>query len=412
MSAHKVVFIGAAGEMSRVAIEAMARAPEDIEFLLTDIRPELVEPVAKKLGPRAKVAKLDLYDAASLRATIEDASLVILGAGPYIRTSAPVIEACLELKIPYLDFDDDVESTEHALSLDATAKEAGIPIYVGCGASPGMSNVMAVDAANDLDTVERIDMTWLVGDERPHVGRAVLEHMLHISAGECRTWEDGRAVVHESFVANDVFPIIKGEPDIRLFETAHPEPVTLPRKYPEATRIRCYGGLHPAPLNGFMKGMGQAIEKGQISQKDAVDFTHNVTTGGLGNLAGWRIALKAMREQVKAGHATNKEFLTFIGVSAVRRTFSYKGGVMAQVYGTKDGRPAVSSRRTQMLPGNVMNNMGGVTGTPCAAFAVMALKEAGQRSGAFSPEDWADPKAFYDALEACGVPRNEIVEIF
>ena len=129
--------------MCRVAIEALAKAPHDLEFVLADIRPELVEPLAGKLGTRAKVQKLDLYDADALRATIAGSSLVILGAGPYVRTSAPVIEACLELKIPYLDYDEDVESTEHALALDARAKEAGIPMYVGCGASPGMSNVMA-----------------------------------------------------------------------------------------------------------------------------------------------------------------------------------------------------------------------------------------------------------------------------
>lgn len=41
----------------------------------------------------------------------------MLGTGPYIRTSAPVTEACLRARVPYLDFDDDVESTQHALSL-------------------------------------------------------------------------------------------------------------------------------------------------------------------------------------------------------------------------------------------------------------------------------------------------------
>ena len=57
---------------------------------------------------------------------------------------------------------------------------------------------MAVDAAGDLDTVENIDLCWPVGDERPNVGRAVLEHLLHIAAGDCVTWEGGRRVVHET----------------------------------------------------------------------------------------------------------------------------------------------------------------------------------------------------------------------
>ncbi|MFJ8660407.1 hypothetical protein [Streptomyces sp. NPDC093795] len=83
-----------------------------------------------------------------------------------------MITACIELKVPYLDFDDDVESTQHALGLADKAQEAGIPLCIGCGASPGMSNVLAVDAANELDTVEDIEMFWTVGDERPaSVGR-------------------------------------------------------------------------------------------------------------------------------------------------------------------------------------------------------------------------------------------------
>ncbi len=31
--------------------------------------------------------------------------------------------------------------------------------------------------------------------------------------------------------------------------------------------------------------------------------------------------------------------------------------------------------------------MGGITGTACAAFAVLALEESGTRAGAFAPED-------------------------
>ncbi|WP_216637573.1 saccharopine dehydrogenase family protein [Mycobacterium asiaticum] len=410
LATRKVVFIGAAGEMCRVAVEALAKAPTDLNFVLSDIRPEQVEPLARKLDGRATAQQLDLYDADALRATIAGASLVILGAGPYVRTSAPVIEACLELKIPYLDYDDDVESTEHALSLAGRAKEAGIPIYVGCGASPGMSNVMAVDAADDLDTVERIDLCWLVGEERPNVGRAVLEHMLSISAGDCETWDHGARTVHESFLPAGTFPILADQEEVLLYETAHPEPVTLPRKYFQASRIRCVGGLDPAPMNGLFRGVALAIQNGEISMQDGVDFVFSVATGGLGSVAGWKHALNGMRAQIRRSEISRGEMLKFFVLSAARRRYPYRGGLLVQVHGLRDGKPAVSSRRTRMADGNVMNNMGGMTGTPCAAFALLALDDAEQRSGAFAPEDWADPKKFYDALEAVGVPRDQIVE--
>lgn len=287
MGAKRVVFVGAAGEMCRVAIERFALAPGDWELVLADIRPDLVEPLAKRL-PRglATVQRLDLFDEEDLLSTVTDASLVVLGAGPYIRTSGPMIKACLAAGVLYLDFDDDVESTQHALSLRDDAQAAGIPLYVGCGASPGMSNVLAVDAASDLDSVDNIDLAWLVGDERPNVGRAVLEHLLHISAGDCVTWEDGRQVTHETFVETDTVPILAGEPDVLLYETAHPEPATLPRKYPTAQRIRCVGGLDPAPLNGLARGMGLAVQNGSMTVAEAVDFIQDIVKGDMGSITG------------------------------------------------------------------------------------------------------------------------------
>ncbi|GAA1482154.1 saccharopine dehydrogenase NADP-binding domain-containing protein [Gordonia sinesedis] len=407
----RVVFIGAAGEMCRVAIERFARADGDWPLVLADIRPELLEPLMATLpAGRATAVRADLFDPASLADLVAGAALVVLGAGPYIRTSEPVIDACLAAGVPYLDFDDDVESTEHALGLDERAKAAAIPLYIGCGASPGMSNVMAVDAAGDLDEVDAIDLAWLVGEERPNVGRAVIEHMLHISAGECVTWENGQRTMHETFVETLPVPIVAGEPDRLLYETAHPEPVTLPRKYPGAERIRCVGGLDPVAMNGLFRGVALAMQRGDLSTEQGIDFVHGVAVGGMGNLSGWRAAARGMVGQIRRGEMRPGSAFLFAAKSAVRQLFPYKGGLVASAYGLADGKPARSTRRMAMNPDGPMNNMGGVTGTACAAFAVLALDQSGSRTGAFAPEDWAEPAAFYRALERVGVPRRDIVE--
>lgn len=412
-SSQRIVFIGAAGEMCRIAIERFAKAPGDYELLLTDIRPELLDPLVATLpSGRATTQRLDLYDAADLRRTIAGAALVVLGAGPYLRTFGPVIEACLELKVPYLDMDDDVESTEHALTLHERAKAAGIPIYVGCGTSPGHSNILAVDAARDLDTVEGIDLCWLIGEERPVVGRAVLEHMLHISGGDCVTWDDGRRVTRESFVQTGHFPMLDGEPDLLLYETAHPEPVTLPRRFPDAERIRCFGGLDPAPLNGMFRGLARAIQSGKLTQKQAVDFAYDVATGGIGRpLRGWRHAIGGTVGQVRRGESGAGVLARYVGREAIGRRDPFVGGILVTAYGVKDGKPARSTRRTRLDPDREFSSMGQATGTPCAAIALLALAEAGVRAGAFAPEDWVDPEKYYQALESVGIPREEIVEV-
>jgi hypothetical protein len=413
VSNRRVVFIGAAGEMCRLAVERFAVADGDWELALYDIRPELLEPLVKRLpAGRATARRLDLYDREGLREAIDGAALVVLGAGPYIRTSGPVIEACLEAKVPYLDFDDDVESTEHALSLREKAEEAGIPLYVGCGASPGTTNVLVADAANELDTVENIDVCWVVGDERPGVGRAVLEHLMHIAAGPCVTWENGERVMHETWVETGSAPMGGGLGDTLMYETAHPEPVTLPRRYPEAKRIRCLGGLDPAPFNGIARGLGLAVHEGKMTVDDAVGFLEDLLNGKVGTATGWRHAIGGMIGQIRRGESGFGEMVKFLASSALRRTYPYRGGLLARVTGTRDGIPAVVTRRTSLsgLGSYFMRDMAAITGTSCAAFMVLALDEGGTRTGAFAPEDWADPHAFYKALERIGTPHAEIVE--
>jgi hypothetical protein len=75
--------------------------------------------------------------------------------------------------------------------------------------------------------------------------------------------------------------------------------------------------------------------------------------------------------------------------------------------GTPTFKQAAEHATTQK---HEMRDMAAITGTACAAFMVLALDETGTRSGAFAPEDWADPRAFYKALERVGTPNTEIVE--
>lgn len=106
----QVAVIGAAGEMAPEAIEALTKAREHLEFLLSQARPDLVEPVAKKLGSRAKIAKRDLYDAANLARPGRIAGRA--RRRPHIRTFEPVIEACLELTYQFCALLLSFQSTE------------------------------------------------------------------------------------------------------------------------------------------------------------------------------------------------------------------------------------------------------------------------------------------------------------
>ena len=414
MPTKRIVFIGAAGEMCRLAVERFAVAGGNWELALYDIRPELLDRLVQRLpSGLATAARLDLYDPEGLRNAIEGAALVVLGAGPYNRTAGPVMEACLVAKVPYLDFDDDIESTLHALSLHDDARAAGVPMYIGCGASPGITNVLVADATDELDSVENIDVYWVVGDERGSIGRAVLDHMLRVAAGPCMTWENGGPVMHQSFVETRWTELGGGLGLTMVHETAHPEPVTLPRKYPNAKNIRCFGGLDPAPYNGLVRGVGLAVQKGQMPAEEAVDFLEALLTNKFGSMKGWRHALAGLRDLVRTGEATRTELIKFLALSAAGRTFPYKAGVKVEVTGLRNGLPTVVSRRTPVSgPGTYLfADMAAATGTACAAFMLVALdEEPGTRAGVFTPEQWAEPERFYKGLQRVGTPRDEILD--
>lgn len=449
-SSKPIIFLGAAGEMCRIAIERYAKASTS-PIVLTDINLSAVQELAKSIpaADRCKTFKLDIFNKTELLAAITGVGLVVLGAGPYSKTSPPVIEACIEAKVSYLDFDDDVESTLSALDLDKRAKEAGIACYVGCGSSPGMSNVMAVDAAKALDSVTQIDLCWLVGQSAGGgAGKAVLEHLLHVAAGPCLTWEHGKPALHETYVETAYAPMT-GDVEVMMHETAHPEPVTLPRLFPDADRIRCLGGLFPLPMFGVARGLGVAVRRGALPMAEVVDFLYNAvnmqipaevwvqtlaqlkhrvpdvviedpelqamvaSADGSQSSGAWDGALDGMIEQVEAGECSKEDVVDYLVAAIHRKATPFPSSLLVRAVGMRNDHPAIVIRRT---PPNVgvssfcWKDMAAATGTACAAFALMALKRTA--SGVFAPEDWAAPEEFYDALAQLGAPESDRIQSY
>ncbi|EQD68887.1 Saccharopine dehydrogenase, partial [mine drainage metagenome] len=67
-----------------------------------------------------------------------------------------VMEAALAARVPYLDFGGLFHMTRRQLALDERFRAAGLLAVPGLGQVPGVSNVLAMQAAADLDRVDRI----------------------------------------------------------------------------------------------------------------------------------------------------------------------------------------------------------------------------------------------------------------
>lgn len=285
-----VIFIGAADAICGKAIEFFA-ACSMAPIVLADADEDRVRQRTNSLpAGRATIRRVDIFSPSELRDLVNGAGMVVLGAQPYYKTSGPVLAACIDARVPYIDFSDDVDSTQEALALSDRAQQQGIPCYINCGASPGMTNLMALDAAKELDadSVDTIDICWYVTDRgNGENGKDVLEHLMHIAAGPCPTWANGRPALHENWVETVLAPVEEDSHDVLLHETIHPEPVTLTRTFPHARRIRCIGALYPLPLNGIAQGLAVAIRTGALPMETAIEFL-------------WDMAMKKLKKTSNA----------------------------------------------------------------------------------------------------------------
>src|SRR5205085_6939542 len=70
-----------------------------------------------------------------------------------------VTRASIRAGVNYLDLGG-LHNTPRQLALDHEARAAGVSIVLGCGATPGVSNILARRGADDLDTVEAIHIAF------------------------------------------------------------------------------------------------------------------------------------------------------------------------------------------------------------------------------------------------------------
>lgn len=117
---------GYTGEL--IAREAARRG---LQPVLAGRRRASIETLADTLGLEARAFGLD--DADLLAGQVQGHALVLNCAGPFSATAAPMMEACLRAGAHYLDITGEIAVFEHAQSLDARARDAGVVLCPGVG---------------------------------------------------------------------------------------------------------------------------------------------------------------------------------------------------------------------------------------------------------------------------------------
>ena len=117
---------GYTGEL--IAREARRRG---LQPILAGRNREKLGALASELGLSFRC--FDLNDVAAIAAQLHGVQTVLHCAGPFSATAAPMMQACLQAKVNYLDITGEISVLEYAQSLHEQAKQTGIVICPGVG---------------------------------------------------------------------------------------------------------------------------------------------------------------------------------------------------------------------------------------------------------------------------------------
>lgn len=134
-----------------IAHEAARRG---LSPILAARRADAVEALGRELGLETRAFSLD--EPARITAGLAGVTAVMHCAGPFARTSRPMIDACLATGVHYLDITGEMGVFEAVAARDAEAKKAGVTLLPGAGFDVVPSDSLAAHLAHRLPGAVRL----------------------------------------------------------------------------------------------------------------------------------------------------------------------------------------------------------------------------------------------------------------
>jgi len=356
----RIVVLGGAGDMGSRAIEDLVEA-EDVEHVTVadrdvDRATALAERLAGK-GTHIGVVGVDAEDHQALVEALRGHDLALSSLGPFYRFEEALVRSAIEAGVDYASICDEWEPTRAVLEHHhEAAKEAGVTVLIGLGASPGITNVAVRYLADQLDEVDRVEVALYLPPDAGG-GPAVTDHLVHVVTGEVSTRRDGQQVMIPAVAESKVveFPVFGR---MRMWNMGHPEPETIPRVLPAIRSL------------DFRMGFGWLT---------------------------WLLVFMSRWGLVRRGRATVAHRV----LQWVEKRFrgSPSGGaVRVDAWGTKDGQPEQVTLCGQ-------GKMRDTTGLCLAVGGLMLARgqARGEGGGVVTPEAALPPELFFEEMGRRGV---------
>ncbi|MFE6864463.1 saccharopine dehydrogenase family protein [Nocardia sp. NPDC057668] len=389
----RVLALGGGGAMGAVAVRTAAGLAGVSEIVVADRDLAAAQLVSSTLTAETvpvRAERVDITDPGELRAALDAADVVLNTVGPYYEFGVGVLGAAIETGTHYLDICDDWEPTLEMLELDERARAAGVCAVIGMGASPGVSNLLALAAAREFEVLRDIYTAWPVdaGGMNPDMGElvgpqgrpsAAAVHWMQQLSGTVAQVGDGRIVRRRPLRA--VRLDLPGGLGGTAYTCGHPEPVTLHRTLRPTGESANLMVVRPSTA-AYLDSLRRDLDAGRLTNAEAAALV-----AAPGVLRGLRAAFASL------WFASPRTLPPFFAVAT----------------GTRERRAeTVLARLPAAVEAFVLTaDMATVTGVPLALGLSQVIDGGALVPGVRPPEAVIEPRRFFTDLAAhLGLPES------
>lgn len=280
----RIFLLGGAGYVGMLTAKRLADHPKVSEVTIAGRNIGRAKHAASEIGDKANHTKADAMDTAAFERALGGYDILVNTAGPDYLIQPRAVRAAIEVGVHYCDIAADGPSAEDVLSLNKKAENAGITALTGMGSCPGISNLMMMHAASQLDDIEDVRFYGTLPladfmepmlqevsaktDESGNVS-ASLETIMKWFASPVRVFSDGRLTKISPFDSGTTVTL-PGGCTLAAYPVNTVEPITIPRYLKAVKNVSVPLCIVPSPLTDLTRRISDEVSAGRMDTREAV----------------------------------------------------------------------------------------------------------------------------------------------
>ncbi len=366
--------------MGSEATRDLAQTSDFDEIVIADADLPRAQSLANELGGRVRAMQADASDEGGLTRILRGFDVVANCTVYHFGLTAT--RAAINAQVNYLDLGG-LFNTPRQLELDEAARQADVTVCLGCGATPGVTNLMARRAADQLDRVDEVHIAFAsFRSIAPSPG--LLDTVLdEFSPGSRRFfWQEEQFIEVPAFSGAKFVRFAEPVAQVETYYVPHSETHTIPRFIGKGVRLVDVRGTWG---RGIMRALRVFSELKLTGEQETQFNNQSIST---------KQFLRAHLLEHASDFGGDGEWAFLLNV---------------QVLGQRVG----SSIRLEYLSRHPARAEWGtaatakMTGIPASIAAQKLARGEVRRSGVMAPEACFDPQSFFAELAKRGIQIEE-----